>query len=35
LHLFSIFSAHDSQIWSFNGITEFLHIPFIALESFV
>jgi hypothetical protein len=31
LHLFS-FSAHDSQVWSFDGVTEFLHILFTALE---
>jgi hypothetical protein len=35
LHPFSFFDAHDSQVWSFDGVTEFLHIPFTALESFV
>jgi hypothetical protein len=33
LYLFS-FSAHDSQLWSFDGVTEFLHIPFTDLELF-
>jgi hypothetical protein len=23
---------HDSQVWSFDGVGEFLHIPFIGLE---
>jgi hypothetical protein len=31
LHLFS-FNAHDSQVWSFDGVAEFLHIFFTALE---
>jgi hypothetical protein len=26
--LFSFFNAHDSQVWSFDGVVEFLHIPF-------
>jgi hypothetical protein len=34
LHLLSFFNAHDSQVWSFDGITEFLHLPFLALELF-
>jgi hypothetical protein len=34
LHLFSFFNAHDSQILSFDGVAEFLHIPFTALELF-
>jgi hypothetical protein len=34
LHLFS-FSVHDSQVWSFDGITGFWHILFIDLEPFV
>jgi hypothetical protein len=34
LHLFS-FNAHDLQVWSFDGISEFLLIPSAALESFV
>jgi hypothetical protein len=33
-HLVS-FNAQDSQVWTFDGVTEFLHIPFAALESFV
>jgi hypothetical protein len=32
LHLLSFFNAHDSQVWSFDGVTEFLHIPFTTLE---
>jgi hypothetical protein len=35
LYLFSLFDAHDSQAWSFDGVTEFLHILFAAFESFV
>jgi hypothetical protein len=31
---FSFFNAHDSQVWSFDGGAEFLHILFIALELF-
>jgi hypothetical protein len=34
LDLFSFFNAHVSQGWSFDGVTEFLHIPFTALELF-
>jgi hypothetical protein len=34
LHLFSFFNALDSQVWSFDGVTEFLDIPFTALELF-
>jgi hypothetical protein len=33
LHLFSFFDACDSQIWSFKGVTDFLHIHFAAFES--
>jgi hypothetical protein len=33
-HLFSFFNAHDFQVWSFDGVTVFLHIPFTALEFF-
>jgi hypothetical protein len=33
LYLFS-FNAHDSQVWSFDGITEFFYIPFIAFQLF-
>jgi hypothetical protein len=32
LHLFSFLNAHDSQVWSIDGVAEFLHIPFTALE---
>jgi hypothetical protein len=35
LHLFSFFNANDSQVWSSDGIAEFLHMPLAALESFV
>jgi hypothetical protein len=34
LQHFSFFSAHDSQVWSFDEVTEFLHILFWALELF-
>jgi hypothetical protein len=34
LHLFSFFSAHDSRVWSFDGVSELLDIPFTALELF-
>jgi hypothetical protein len=34
LHLF-FFNTHDSQVWSFDEVAEFLHIPFTAIESFV
>jgi hypothetical protein len=34
LYLFSFFNAHDSQVWSFDGVAEFLHIPFTALQLF-
>jgi hypothetical protein len=34
LHLFSFFNAHDSQVRSFDGVTESFHIPFKSLESF-
>jgi hypothetical protein len=27
-------SMPDSQVWPFDGVTEFLHIPFTALELF-
>jgi hypothetical protein len=33
LHLFSLFNVHDSQVFSFDGVTEFSHILFTALES--
>jgi hypothetical protein len=32
LHLFSFLNDHDSHVWSFHGVAEFLHIPFTALE---
>jgi hypothetical protein len=34
LYLSSFLNAHDSQVWSFGGVSEFLHIPFIAFELF-
>jgi hypothetical protein len=34
LYLFSFFNAHESQVWSFDGVTESLYIPFTALELF-
>jgi hypothetical protein len=33
LHLF-FFNAHDSQVWSFDRVAGFLHIPFTVLELF-
>jgi hypothetical protein len=33
LHLF-LFNTHDSQVWTFDGVAELLHIHFIALELF-
>jgi hypothetical protein len=33
LELFSFFSVHDSQVWSFDGVTEILNIPFTDLQS--
>jgi hypothetical protein len=35
LNLFPFFDAHDLQVWSFDGVAEFLHIPFTTFESFV
>jgi hypothetical protein len=32
LVLFSFLNVHESQVLSFEGISEFLHIPFTALE---
>jgi hypothetical protein len=32
--LTAFFNAHDSQVWSFVGFGEFLHIPFTGLELF-
>jgi hypothetical protein len=34
LYLSSFFNAHDTQILSFEGVAEFLHIPFTALVMF-
>jgi hypothetical protein len=34
LYFFSFFNAHESQVWSSDGVTEFLHIPFSALGLF-
>jgi hypothetical protein len=31
LYLF-FFNGHDSQVWSFDEVIEFLHIPFTILE---
>jgi hypothetical protein len=31
---FSFFNAHGSQVWSFDGVAEFFHITFRALEFF-
>jgi hypothetical protein len=33
LHLF-FFNVHDSQVWCFGGVAEFLHIPFTLLQLF-
>jgi hypothetical protein len=33
LHLF-FFNAHNSLVWSFDGVAEFLLIPFAALVLF-
>jgi hypothetical protein len=35
LHVFSFFDALGSQIWSFDGGADFLHISFAALQFFV
>jgi hypothetical protein len=29
-----LFDAHDSQVWSFDGVGEFLHFLFTGLELF-
>jgi hypothetical protein len=34
LHLYSFFNAQDSQVWSFDGVAEFLHISFRGLVFF-
>jgi hypothetical protein len=34
LYLFSFFNSYESQVWSFDGVAEFLHIPLTALELF-
>jgi hypothetical protein len=34
LHIFSFFNVLDSQIWSCDGVAEFVYIPFTALELF-
>jgi hypothetical protein len=31
-HLFSFFNTYESEVWSFDEVAEFLHIPFTALE---
>jgi hypothetical protein len=33
MHFFSL-NAHDLQVWSFDAVTDFLHISFTALEFF-
>jgi hypothetical protein len=35
LHLFSFFDAHDSQVWSLDGVIELLSVPYAALDYFV
>jgi hypothetical protein len=34
LHIFFFFNAHNSQVWSFNGVRKFLHILFTTLQLF-
>jgi hypothetical protein len=34
IKVFSLSNAYDSQIWSSEGVTEFLHMPFTAFELF-
>jgi hypothetical protein len=34
LDRFSFFNNLDSQAWSFDGASEFLHIPFAGFELF-
>jgi hypothetical protein len=34
LELFSFFDTYDPQVWSFDGVGEFLHNVFTALELF-
>jgi hypothetical protein len=34
LNLFSFFNGYDSQVWSFDGVGEFLYIPLTSLELF-
>jgi hypothetical protein len=33
-YLFSFFNTPDSQVWSFDGVADFLQIHFTALELF-
>jgi hypothetical protein len=35
LCLFFFFNAHDLQVWSIDGVSVFLHIPFTGLDCFV
>jgi hypothetical protein len=35
MHLFSLFDPHDSQVSSFDVVTEVLGTPFMAFECFV
>jgi hypothetical protein len=32
LDRFSFFNTYDSQVWYFDGVGDFLHIPFTALD---
>jgi hypothetical protein len=32
LDFFSLFKAHDLKVWSLDGVTDFLHVPFTALS---
>jgi hypothetical protein len=34
LYLFSFFNAHDSPVWFFDGVSEFLYFLFTGLELF-
>jgi hypothetical protein len=34
LDIACFFNAHESQVWSFDEVTEFLHVTFVDLESF-
>jgi hypothetical protein len=34
LYLLPFFNAQDCQVWSFDGVSEFLYIPFTDLKLF-